>query len=205
LFSIKTPCASDGADGDYCAHEEMHRNVPRESLRLRLYRQTCTTLDRAAPTTSLPERFGGTRNWDYRYCWLRDATFRCSPLMSAGYTREAAAGRDWLVRAVAGRRGQIYIMYRIGGERCLNELELPRLPRFEDSKPVASATRRTGSSSSTYSAKCSTACIRAGSWSPHGTNPKKASGRSGTPTTLVGFPPGEASFLGSRTFDDRRP
>ena len=90
----------------------------------------------AAPTTSLPERFGGTRNWDYRYCWLRDATFTLLALMSAGYTREAAAWRDWLVRAVAGRPEQIHIMYGIGGERRLTELELSWLPGFEGSTPV---------------------------------------------------------------------
>jgi len=90
----------------------------------------------AAPTTSLPERFGGMRNWDYRYCWLRDATFTLLALMSAGYTREAAAWRDWLLRAVAGRPEQIHIMYGIGGERRLPEMELPWLPGFEASVPV---------------------------------------------------------------------
>ena len=90
----------------------------------------------AAPTTSLPERFGGVRNWDYRYCWLRDATFTLYALMSAGYVAEAAAWRDWLVRAAAGRPEQIHIMYGIGGERRLTELELPWLPGFENSAPV---------------------------------------------------------------------
>jgi GH15 family glucan-1,4-alpha-glucosidase len=90
----------------------------------------------AAPTTSLPERFGGTRNWDYRYCWLRDATFTLLALMSAGYRSEAAAWRDWLVRAVAGRPEQIHIMYGIRGERRLTELELPWFPGFEGALPV---------------------------------------------------------------------
>lgn len=90
----------------------------------------------AAPTTSLPERFGGTRNWDYRYCWLRDATFTLLALMNAGYTREATAWRDWLLRAVAGSPEQIHIMYGIRGERRLNELEIPWLPGFEGSPPV---------------------------------------------------------------------
>lgn len=90
----------------------------------------------AAPTTSLPERFGGVRNWDYRYCWLRDATFTLLALMSAGFTREAAEWREWLVRAVAGKPDQIHIMYGIGGERRLTELELPWLPGFAESTPV---------------------------------------------------------------------
>ncbi|HUF76632.1 MAG TPA: glycoside hydrolase family 15 protein [Longimicrobiales bacterium] len=90
----------------------------------------------AAPTTSLPERFGGVRNWDYRYCWLRDATFTLMALLDAGYLEEARRWRDWLVRAVAGRPEQIHIMYGLGGERRLPELELPWLPGFEDSRPV---------------------------------------------------------------------
>jgi GH15 family glucan-1,4-alpha-glucosidase len=90
----------------------------------------------AAPTTSLPERFGGARNWDYRYCWLRDATFTLLALMNAGYAREAAAWRDWLLRAVAGRPEQIQIMYGICGERRLTELELPWLQGFAQSSPV---------------------------------------------------------------------
>ena len=90
----------------------------------------------AAPTSSLPERFGGVRNWDYRYCWLRDATFTLLALMNAGYTDEAMAWRDWLLRAVAGKPEQIHIMYGIRGERRLTELELPWLSGYEDSRPV---------------------------------------------------------------------
>ncbi len=90
----------------------------------------------AAPTTSLPERFGGVRNWDYRYCWLRDATFTLLALMNAGYTDEAKAWRDWLLRTVAGKPEQIQIMYGIRGERRLPELELPWLAGYEDSRPV---------------------------------------------------------------------
>ncbi|MGE4054154.1 MAG: glycoside hydrolase family 15 protein [Vicinamibacterales bacterium] len=90
----------------------------------------------AAPTTSLPESFGGVRNWDYRYCWLRDATFTLLALMNAGYTDEARAWRDWLLRTVAGRPEQIQITYGIRGERRLPELELPWLSGYESSRPV---------------------------------------------------------------------
>jgi GH15 family glucan-1,4-alpha-glucosidase len=90
----------------------------------------------AAPTTSLPERLGGVRNWDYRYCWLRDATFTLLALLDAGYTEEARAWREWLLRAVAGRPDQLHIMYGIRGERRLTELELPWLPGFGGSRPV---------------------------------------------------------------------
>ena len=90
----------------------------------------------AAPTTSLPEHIGGVRNWDYRFCWLRDATLTLLALMDAGYQEEASAWRDWLVRAVAGSPEQMQIMYGIAGERRLTELELPWLPGYESSKPV---------------------------------------------------------------------
>ena len=90
----------------------------------------------AAPTTSLPEFIGGQRNWDYRFCWLRDSTLTLLALMNAGYYREAEAWRDWLLRAVAGSPGQIQIMYGIAGERRLTEWEVPWLPGYENSKPV---------------------------------------------------------------------
>jgi GH15 family glucan-1,4-alpha-glucosidase len=90
----------------------------------------------AAATTSLPEQLGGVRNWDYRYCWVRDATFALYALMTAGYTEEARAWRDWLVRAVAGRPQQMQIMYGVAGERRLTELELRWLPGYEGSTPV---------------------------------------------------------------------
>ncbi|MDB4945063.1 MAG: glycoside hydrolase family 15 protein [Labilithrix sp.] len=90
----------------------------------------------AAPTTSLPETLGGIRNWDYRYCWLRDATLSLLALMNAGYFEEAAAWRDWLLRSVAGTPAQAQIMYGIQGERRLAEWEIDWLPGYENSKPV---------------------------------------------------------------------
>ena len=90
----------------------------------------------AAPTTSLPEFIGGARNWDYRFCWLRDATFTLLALMDAGFFEEAAAWRDWLVRAAAGSPGQAQIMYGLSGERHLLEWEVTWLPGFLGSRPV---------------------------------------------------------------------
>jgi GH15 family glucan-1,4-alpha-glucosidase len=90
----------------------------------------------AAPTTSLPEWIGGVRNWDYRYCWLRDATFTIYSLMTAGYTEEACAFRDWLLRAVAGDPAHLQIMYGPAGERRLSEYEVDWLPGYEGSAPV---------------------------------------------------------------------
>jgi len=90
----------------------------------------------AAPTTSLPERIGGVRNWDYRYCWLRDATFTLYALNVGGYTEESVAWRNWLVRAVAGDPADLQIMYGPAGERRLVEMELPWLAGYEGSKPV---------------------------------------------------------------------
>jgi GH15 family glucan-1,4-alpha-glucosidase len=90
----------------------------------------------AAPTTSLPERPGGERNWDYRYCWLRDATFTLLAFMNAGYFEEAKAWQDWLLRAIAGSPDQVQIMYGIRGERELREFEIDRLCGYEDSRPV---------------------------------------------------------------------
>ena len=90
----------------------------------------------AAPTTSLPERLGGKRNWDYRYCWLRDATLTLLGAMHAGYYEEARAWREWLLRAIAGTPDQLQIMYGIGGERRLAEWEVDCLPGYENSAPV---------------------------------------------------------------------
>jgi GH15 family glucan-1,4-alpha-glucosidase len=99
-----------------------------------IYRPTGAIV--AAPTTSLPELIGGSRNWDYRFCWIRDATFALLALMNAGYYDEARAWRGWLLRAVAGTTSQMQIMYGLMGERRLDERELPWLPGFESSRPV---------------------------------------------------------------------
>jgi GH15 family glucan-1,4-alpha-glucosidase len=90
----------------------------------------------AAATTSLPEHAGSVRNWDYRYCWLRDATFTLNALLLSGYTEEAAAWREWLLRAVAGSPDDLQIVYGVTGVRRLDEIELPWLPGYEGSKPV---------------------------------------------------------------------
>ncbi len=90
----------------------------------------------AAPTTSLPECIGGSRNWDYRFCWLRDATLTLLALMNAGYYEEAQRWREWLLRAAAGSPWQIQIMYGLRGERRLTEWEVPWLPGYENSAPV---------------------------------------------------------------------
>jgi GH15 family glucan-1,4-alpha-glucosidase len=90
----------------------------------------------AAATTSLPEKIGGPRNWDYRFCWLRDATLTLYALLGAGFVEEADAWRAWLVRAVGGSPDELQIMYGVAGERRLEEFELPHLPGYEGSAPV---------------------------------------------------------------------
>ncbi len=90
----------------------------------------------AAPTTSLPEDVGGARNWDYRFCWIRDATLTLYALLNAGYFDEAGAFRDWLLRAAAGHPEQMQIMYGVAGERRLTEIEIPWLPGYAESRPV---------------------------------------------------------------------
>ena len=90
----------------------------------------------AAPTTSLPEEIGGVRNWDYRYCWLRDATFTLFALSQGGYHDEAKAWREWLLRAIAGSPSQMQILYGVRGERRIDEFEIPWLSGYENSRPV---------------------------------------------------------------------
>ena len=120
-----------------CTYDGPHTDAVRDSLRVLkalTYRPTGAIV--AAPTTSLPEHLGGVRNWDYRYVWLRDATMTLYALMLGGYQEEAEAWRDWLLRAVAGDPAQLQIMYGIGGEHRLPEIELDWLPGYENSKPV---------------------------------------------------------------------
>jgi GH15 family glucan-1,4-alpha-glucosidase len=98
----------------------------------------------AAPTTSLPEQLGGPRNWDYRYCWLRDTTFTLQALMNSGYYEEAKAWRDWLLRALAGAPEQVQIMYGIAGDRRLTEWQVPWLSGYEGARPVRIGNAATG-------------------------------------------------------------
>jgi GH15 family glucan-1,4-alpha-glucosidase len=95
----------------------------------------------AAATTSLPEKIGGVRNWDYRYCWLRDATFTLFALTRAGFVEEARSWRGWLLRAIAGSPAQMQILYGMHGERRLPEFEIEWLAGYENSGRCESATR----------------------------------------------------------------
>lgn len=119
-----------GHVGDY--HEEIHQSL----LVLKALTYAPTGGIVAAPTTSLPELVGGVRNWDYRFCWLRDAALTLLAMLNAGYRHEAEAWRSWLLRAVAGDPADLQIMYGIAGERRLEELELEWLPGYDDSGPV---------------------------------------------------------------------
>jgi GH15 family glucan-1,4-alpha-glucosidase len=122
---------------DHCTYQgEWQEAVRRSLITLKALTFMPTGGIVAAPTTSLPEQVGGVRNWDYRFCWLRDATFTLLALMEAGYREEARAWREWLLRAAAGKPSQMNILYGLGGERRLTEIELPWLPGFEQSRPV---------------------------------------------------------------------
>jgi GH15 family glucan-1,4-alpha-glucosidase len=116
--------------GDY--HDEIHQSL----LVLKALTHSATGGIVAAPTTSLPEQVGGSRNWDYRFCWLRDATLTLRAMLNAGYRDEAEAWRGWLLRAVAGDPADLQIMYGVAGERRLDERELEWLPGYEHSLPV---------------------------------------------------------------------
>jgi GH15 family glucan-1,4-alpha-glucosidase len=117
-------------EGDY--HEEIHQSLL--VLKALTYAPTAGIV--AAPTTSLPEQVGGVRNWDYRFCWLRDATLTLRAMLNAGYREEAQAWREWLLRAVAGDPADVQIMYGLAGERRLDEREVEWLAGFESSAPV---------------------------------------------------------------------
>ena len=122
--------ARSQVDGDY------RDAVQRSLITLKALTYAPTGGIVAAATTSLPEQIGGPRNWDYRYCWLRDAPLTLESLLAAGYTAEAAAWREWLLRAIAGDPSQLQIMYGLDGTRRLPEAELPWLAGYENSKPV---------------------------------------------------------------------
>ncbi|HLZ67299.1 MAG TPA: glycoside hydrolase family 15 protein [Aliidongia sp.] len=115
---------------------EWRESVRRSLLTLKALTFEATGGIVAAPTTSLPERLGGARNWDYRYCWLRDATITLLALMRGGYFDEAQAWRDWLHRSIAGSPDQLQIMYGIAGERQLMEWEVGWLPGYQGAAPV---------------------------------------------------------------------
>jgi GH15 family glucan-1,4-alpha-glucosidase len=120
-----------------CTYAGPHREAVAQSLRvLKALTYAPTGGIVAAPTTSLPERIGGERNWDYRYCWLRDAALTLVAMLRGGYAEEAETWRDWLLRAIAGSPGDVQIMYGLAGERRLDERELEWLPGYEGSAPV---------------------------------------------------------------------
>jgi GH15 family glucan-1,4-alpha-glucosidase len=122
---------------DRCTYAGQHRDlVMRSLITLKALTYAPTGGIVAAPTTSLPEKLGGARNWDYRFCWLRDATFTLLALMNSGYTEEALAWHDWLLRAAAGYPANMQIMYGIKGQRRLLEWEASWLPGYEGAKPV---------------------------------------------------------------------
>jgi GH15 family glucan-1,4-alpha-glucosidase len=120
-----------------CTYRGSQRGaVVRSLLTLKALTFTETGAIVAAPTTSLPEQLGGPRNWDYRYCWIRDATLTLAALMGAGYFDEAKAWREWLHRSLAGTPEDLQIMYGIFGDRRLDEWEVPWLPGYQGAAPV---------------------------------------------------------------------
>jgi len=135
---IEASVAEDEAWADQCSitHVPHHDVVLRSLLTLRLMTDEVTGGIVAAPTTSLPEDFGGERNWDYRYCWLRDAALTLGSLVEAGYTDEADLWREWLLRTIAGDPGQMQVLYAVDGSRRLPEVTLDHLPGYADSRPV---------------------------------------------------------------------
>ena len=119
-----------------CKHDRWNEAVIRSLITLKLLTHAPTGGIVAAPTTSLPETLGGSRNWDYRFCWIRDSALTLYALLNAGYREEAESWRQWLLRAAAGHPEQLRIMYAISGERWLPELEIPWLAGYANSQPV---------------------------------------------------------------------
>jgi GH15 family glucan-1,4-alpha-glucosidase len=120
-----------------CSYDGPHREaVLRSLLTLRVLTHSATGGIVAAPTTSLPEDFGGERNWDYRFCWLRDASLTLQAFLACGYSHEARLWRDWLLRAVAGDPADLQIMYTVDGARDMPERDLDHLAGYADSRPV---------------------------------------------------------------------
>ncbi|MET8179245.1 glycoside hydrolase family 15 protein [Streptomyces sp. NPDC005336] len=135
--SLRSSLADWRAWAARCRYEGPYRDaVVRSLITLKALTYAPTGGIVAAPTTSLPELLGGVRNWDYRYCWLRDSTLTLNALLCAGYREEASAWRDWLLRAIAGDPAELQIMYGLGGERRLPEQELSWLEGYEHSAPV---------------------------------------------------------------------
>src|SRR5699024_10738844 len=122
--------------GQVRVHERFAAPVERSLLVLRALTHRRTGGIVAAPTTSLPEDFGGVRNWNYRYCWLRDAALSLEALLTHGHVDAAVSWREWLLRAIAGNVEKLQIMYTIAGDRKMPEEELDHLPGYADSRPV---------------------------------------------------------------------
>jgi GH15 family glucan-1,4-alpha-glucosidase len=131
----------------------------------------------AAATTSLPEEIGGVRNWDYRFCWLRDATFTLFALTSSEFLEEARTWRAWLLRAIAGSPEQMQILYGVNGERRLDEFEVPWLSGYENSAPVRIGNAASMQFQLMFMARWSVRCITRIAPVSQWTRPSEAAGR----------------------------